>query len=147
MVSKATISLIKFDSSKFSCIINLKKIRSLIQKIFLSPGWFLNILHFLKCTCVCNLIKKQKGLQTCNFSIFCKPSSLLDKTKCGNLLIIKGLCKIVSQKARNAMRFSQFLRIIRKIFTFSCVNSGVQITTSNVLHGPYIEFISTLQYF
>ena len=57
MVSKATIPLIKFDGLKFSCIINLKKIRSLIQKIFLSPGCFLNILHFLKCTCVCNLKK------------------------------------------------------------------------------------------
>ena len=53
-LSKTNISLINFGSQNVSCIINLKKICSLIYKIFLYPGILLNVLHFRKRTWYCN---------------------------------------------------------------------------------------------
>ena len=53
-LSKTNISLINFSSQNVSCIINLKKICSLIYKIFLYPGILLNVLHFRKRTWYCN---------------------------------------------------------------------------------------------
>ena len=61
-LSKTNISLINFGSQNVSCIINLKKFCSLIYKIFIYPGIFLDVLHFHKCKRYCNVMILKKWL-------------------------------------------------------------------------------------